>query len=106
MQNIKKSSKLAFFHEVLLGPTENGLRTITIVVIFAFTGKLAGICSAVSGTATENNQVSMTSGLTGDYVHACLPTIRPLHTAAMTALFILVRIFTANPNNVYRVLNK
>ncbi len=89
-----------------MGPTENGLHTIIVVVISTFTGKLAGICSAVSGTASGSNQVSMTGGLTGDYVHVCLPTIRPLHTAAMTALFILVRIFTMHSNNVYRVLNK
>ncbi|VDD83056.1 unnamed protein product [Mesocestoides corti] len=31
----------------------------------------------------------MTSGLTGNYVHSCLPTVRPVHAAALTALFIL-----------------
>lgn len=40
-------------------------------------------------TAVEGNFVNMTSGLTGDYVHACLPTIRPLHTAIITLIFVL-----------------
>ncbi|VDK34295.1 unnamed protein product [Taenia asiatica] len=35
------------------------------------------------------NQVPMTSGLTGNYEHLCLPTIRPLHTAVLTVLFML-----------------
>ncbi|KAL7063315.1 hypothetical protein AAHC03_0985 [Spirometra sp. Aus1] len=65
----------------------------TLDKLLDLSGKFPGYCvdKAVLATTTTagGNFVNMTSGLTGDYVHACLPTIRPLHTAILTLLFIL-----------------
>ncbi|KAL5970146.1 putative dolichyl pyrophosphate Glc1Man9GlcNAc2 alpha-13-glucosyltransferase [Taenia solium] len=44
------------------------------------------------------NQVPMTSGLTGNYEHLCLPTIRPLHTAVLAALFMLPSLLFCKPH--------
>ncbi|VUZ47008.1 unnamed protein product [Hymenolepis diminuta] len=51
-------------------------------------GLFPRFCSKGSQEALDN-QVSMTSGLTGNYQHLCLPTIRPIHTAFLTFAHII-----------------
>nr|CDS28307.1 dolichyl pyrophosphate Glc1Man9GlcNAc2 [Hymenolepis microstoma] len=51
-------------------------------------GLFPNFCSKGPQEASYN-QVSMTSGLTGNYHHLCLPTIRPIYTAFLTATYII-----------------
>ncbi|KAH9285544.1 putative dolichyl pyrophosphate Glc1Man9GlcNAc2 alpha-1,3-glucosyltransferase [Echinococcus granulosus] len=56
--------------------------------MFSASGLFSHLCLR-QPTGSLENQVPMTSGLTGNYEHLCLLTIRPLHTALLTALFML-----------------
>ncbi|VDO06583.1 unnamed protein product [Rodentolepis nana] len=51
-------------------------------------GLFPNYCSKESQEVSYNH-VSMTSGLTGNYQHLCLPTIRPIHTAFLTVAYIM-----------------
>ncbi|VDM34702.1 unnamed protein product [Hydatigera taeniaeformis] len=64
-------------------------RTLTLPIKF---------CSR-QPTGSWNNVVPMTSGLTGNYEHLCLPTIRPLHTAVLTAVFMIPSLVLCKYNN-------
>ncbi|VDN30404.1 unnamed protein product [Dibothriocephalus latus] len=61
----------------------------TLDKVLDLSGKFPEYCIDKTTAAAGGNFVNMTSGLTGDYVHACLPTIRPLHTAVLTLFFVL-----------------
>lgn len=61
----------------------------SVLHAFYFSGLFPRFCSKGSQEALDN-QVSMTSGLTGNYQHLCLPTVRPIHTAFLTFVHIIV----------------
>ncbi|KAL5112210.1 putative dolichyl pyrophosphate Glc1Man9GlcNAc2 alpha-13-glucosyltransferase [Taenia crassiceps] len=65
--------------------------------MFSVSGLSSHFC-LLKPAGTWSNQVSMTSGLTGNYEHSCLPTIRPLHTAVLNALFMLPSLVLCKPN--------
>ncbi|KAM7539550.1 hypothetical protein Aperf_G00000042565 [Anoplocephala perfoliata] len=64
---------------------------------------LNGLFSSFCSKELESldNQVSMTSGLTGNYRHLCLPTIRPLHTAMLTIASIIPSLVICTSRKVF-----
>ncbi|KAM3172358.1 hypothetical protein ACTXT7_014705 [Hymenolepis weldensis] len=89
---------------IIFGPLDEKKEPLylTAVTLFAFnfglfivdhkalntSGLFPRFCSKGSQEALDN-RVSMTSGLTGNYQHLCLPTIRPIHTALLTFAHII-----------------